>query len=448
MRRYGKRRLFFGLTIVCSVVFLITHKKRNEEPTYMNSGVNSMNGNRPHEFTEHDRLLPVANRKHKFYVYSAYYDARQAPVHGCLSCGITAVIRVIGITLRQASVQVNCKYWHSNGNSQVIKGRIHIIEEHHFRKYSACFVLCAVRGAVPESVSVIAARPAKPGQDLANKLHVRNREPAELEEKIAVCVRPMFSKYDDVNQLIEFVETYRILGVTGKFIFYNFTIGPRVDCVLKKYAAEGLVDVLPFNLNDVSTAPTHQEIWSDGQMAGLNDCIYRYMNKFKFVLNTDVDEFMVPVKTKSLLDFLSDESKTHDGFKNTGSISFKNSFFPIEYKDDPDRSSAPIISLRKTVRDAKFWAHESRSKYIAVSPNVVEGGIHNVWEHLPGKTALKVGEDQAFVRHYRTCDNLEMYTICGNGAEHVTDKRMFAYRPELEQAFNFAVKSAKKACVF
>ena len=178
-----------------------------------------------------DLLFPVVNQKHKFFVYSAYHDARTTPQ-----------VRVIGATVISGDVEVVCRLWYADHNTTV-KGLVKPINPNRAMKHSACFVLCPLSGAIPESVSILAAGSDQPP---ANKLKV-NQDPIDRKDKIAVCVKPFHSMFDNAYDIIEFIELYRILGVS-KFTFYNHTVGPKVDCLLRRYMAAGLVDVLPMNI--------------------------------------------------------------------------------------------------------------------------------------------------------------------------------------------------------
>ena len=80
-----------------------------------------------------------------------------------------------------------------------------------------------------------------------------------------------------------------------------------------------------------------KDIRTEAIFASLNDCLYRQMNRFKFTLLVDFDEFVVLLKTKSLLEFTVDELKKADDPTRIGSLVFKNTFFYLQWADDPER---------------------------------------------------------------------------------------------------------------
>ena len=127
-------------------------------------------------------------------------------------------------------------------------------------------------------------------------LHLENKTP---KESFAVCVKPLHFEYNNVNQIIEFIELNRIIGVEH-FALYNDSIGPQVSCVLKNYIENNIVTLLPWKLE----LKSQEEIRTEGLFAALNDCLYRYMYRFKYVLMIDLDEFIIPNYNETLPDLI------------------------------------------------------------------------------------------------------------------------------------------------
>uniref|UniRef100_A0A4P6DBV3 Glycosyltransferase family 92 protein n=3 Tax=Rhodnius prolixus TaxID=13249 RepID=A0A4P6DBV3_RHOPR len=94
--------------------------------------------------------------------------------------------------------------------------------------------------------------------------------------------------------------------------------------------------------------------------------------------------------------------------KSTGSYSFQNAFFYLQWPDDVTLSDEPfessLTTLRKTRRRAKLHPHKQRSKYICRPEFVIEAGNHFVWEFVPGHGTLNVPSDAAILNHYRVCE--------------------------------------------
>jgi hypothetical protein len=162
---------------------------------------------------------------------------------------------------------------------------------------------------------------------------------------IGVCVKPIHFDYDKTLELIEFLEMNKILGVT-KFTLYNHTMSQEVSCVLRHYIAEGSITVLPWNLNLIS----QKEIRTEGLFAALNDCLYRNMNDFRYLMLIDFDEFIIPHMNDTLPEMLQflDQQKIVIGGKRISpkkmsSYSFQNAFFYLQFPDDEESQNWPAL---------------------------------------------------------------------------------------------------------
>ena len=94
-----------------------------------------------------------------------------------------------------------------------------------------------------------------------------------------MCVKPLYRRYDRAVWLVEFIEMYRLLGVTD-FIFYNHSVGHNVERVLRYYQAqEGLnLQVLLWNL----PIESQMKIRTEAQFTALNDCNFRMVHRVKY----------------------------------------------------------------------------------------------------------------------------------------------------------------------
>ena len=115
-----------------------------------------------------------------------------------------------------------------------------------------------------------------------------------------MCVKPIHFHYGKTTELLEFIELNKILGVSG-FTFYNHTTSEEVGCILNHYEREEkVVNLLPWNLK----VDSQTEIRTEGLFAALNDCLYRNMNAFQYLMLIDFDEFIVPHQNRTLPEML------------------------------------------------------------------------------------------------------------------------------------------------
>ena len=153
---------------------------------------------------------------------------------------------------------------------------------------------------------------------------------------IGVCVKPIHFHYNKTFELIEFIELNKILGVS-KFTFYNHTMSDEVGCVLDYYMnQENEVSVMSWDLK----VDSQTEIRTEGLFAALNDCLYRNMNEFHYLMLIDFDEFVIPHMNDTLPDMLEYLNSNKVTMKNgrklahpkvTSSYSFQNSFFYLQF---------------------------------------------------------------------------------------------------------------------
>ncbi|KAJ3625269.1 hypothetical protein MTP99_018827 [Tenebrio molitor] len=343
----------------------------------------------------------VNGTRFKFFVFSAFFDNRKGQ----------RSVRVIGATKTRGPERVWCRLWYRTNESNVtsfvsrtVQAKIKVIRENWNLKYSACFVLCPLLAnqSVPASVSVVSKIKSSP----TNLLTVINNynDSGKPSNRFAVCIKPLHFDYNRALQILEFIELNRIMGVEH-FTFYNHTIGPQVGCILQDYVDRGLVTLLPWQLNMLS----QKEIRTEGLFAALNDCLYRSMNLYSHVLLIDLDEYIIPRNNETLpqlIEYLNNRLNT----RTTGSYSFQNAFFYLQWGDDDsvydsnDPVAAGLVTLKKTRRRSKLHPHKQRSKYICRPELVVEAGNHFVWEFIPGHGTLNVPPDAAILHHYRICE--------------------------------------------
>ncbi|KAL1117254.1 hypothetical protein AAG570_004580 [Ranatra chinensis] len=380
----------------------------------------------------------VAATRYKFFVFSAYYDWR----------GGNRVIRVMGATKTRGPDRVWCLLWYQNNNSTYsITVPAKVIRENWNLKYSACFILCSLRLnlSVPGSVSIVSGGASS---TTSNRLVVnhnyntsRPKPPQPPIEKMAVCVKPLHFQYNQTVQMLEFIELNSLLGM-DHIIFYNDTVSPSTDCILRHYLKEGRVTVLPWRLDMVS----QREIRTEGLFAALNDCLYRSMYTYSHVALIDLDEIIMPKHNYTIQQFIQWMGQRINT-RSTGSYSFQNAFFYLQWPDDViirhHMYESSLMTLRKTRRRAKLHPHKQRSKYICRPEYVVEAGNHFVWEFVPGHGTLNVPPDAAILNHYRVCEFGG--DDCVKSAS-VVDRTAHRYRRKLVQRVSAKWEALRHQC--
>ena len=335
--------------------------------------------------------VAVKGAPHKLLLYSAYLDRRRPN-------GPTVVVVGATVTTRPAALWCRLQ-WHGDRRPLLVEAEVKNIRENWSLKYSAVFVLCPLPGGDAGDGPAFVTVTATLGENAHNRLVVQNRELREAPVRsIGVCVKPLHFRYDAVAQLVEYIELQRLLGV-DRFTFYNSSVGPRVGCALRWYAARGGVTVLPWSLS----LRSQRDIRTEGMFAALNDCLLRSLPHSSHIAMLDLDEAIVPrlnVSLHGLLDALENGLGTR---RRAAAFSFQNTFFYLGWPDDESAGSA-LTALSKTQRRTYRHPHGQRSKYLAVPELVLEAGNHFVWQTVPGHGTVHVAPAMATLHHYRHCE--------------------------------------------
>ena len=234
-----------------------------------------------------------------------------------------------------------------------------------------------------------------------NLLPVRSQIVKPEDKKgFAVCVSPLFGKYNFTYELIQWIELNRILGAE-LFVFYNYSTGDNINDVLRFYEKTGLVQVVQWNLTKFRFG-SKPELVYNGQRCAMNDCLMKVKNVSEYVVNIDLDEFIVPHSNLSTWRDIVQTVPKRSGF------TFRMSFFRLNW-DNTDRQflrkdkaeELHLSTLLKLYRDSNIFPPGVRTKYF-VKTNAAEVlGVHSMFELLPGHRADTVSTDIGLLHHYK-----------------------------------------------
>ena len=265
---------------------------------------------------------------------------------------------------------------------------------------------------------------------LRNFVRIRFSQDRLAKVNFTVCLGPLFG-INNNNRLIEFLEMHKILGV-GKVAIYDYSIRTNVLKDLNVYVETGFVDLLPWKLPF-----DYKYIRYYGQLGMLNECLYRYMFKTKYIAFIDMDEQIVPKREYTWTEMVNnlERNLTQPVRSITCGFSFQNYFFSTKWPNDeqsPSRNSLFYIkSLLKTKREPV--AHGSRSKTM-IKPQMVDiMNIHCVARGYNKSRLYNVDPSIASLHHYR-------YRL---GSEWVIDRTMFKYSKDLMERLLHTTKSKR-----
>eukprot|EP00095_Tigriopus_kingsejongensis_P000761 maker-scaffold727_size105747-snap-gene-0.17 protein:Tk00761 transcript:maker-scaffold727_size105747-snap-gene-0.17-mRNA-1 annotation:"conserved hypothetical protein" len=226
------------------------------------------------------------------HLYSAFLDQRQ-------SSAMTIKINLAApMSIQPVASKWHCVLERSNGSLISTGLEVTQLKEHFGLPFRSFFIDCKLGGVPkPQDFNRVVLRhgsgtnePIK-DKECPLKIVAPPEYSPEIADKMVVCVKPFHYNWDRALWLVEFIETYKLLGASH-FVFYNHSVGPLVDKLLKKYVQEHVVTVLEWNL----LLRSQKDIRTEAIFTALNDCNLRAVNRFKFAVVLDVDEYIFPRK--------------------------------------------------------------------------------------------------------------------------------------------------------
>jgi len=250
----------------------------------------------------------------------------------------------------------------------------------------------------PDYVSIVRFSCAKSHEVLL--VHSTSPRKGKYSVQFTVCLMPLYFNYSRGYELVEWIELNRILGAE-RFTVYVKSCASNVEDILKYYKGIGVVDVVQWNL------PV-DDIHYFGQVAALQDCLYRNKASSRYIVNIDLDEFIIPHKRDV---FTWNDIVAKYNRNKSMSFNFRNVFFRKEwlglagnYKFSGSALAAKynMITLLLSEHEAKVFPIGSRSKYIARTALATFLLIHDV---RGTGYSVRVPQDVALLHHYRNWSN-------------------------------------------
>ena len=209
------------------------------------------------------------------------------------------------------------------------------------------------------------------------------------------CLSPLHFNTSKHFELIQWFELNKILDV-DYFIVYNYSTVGYTDYILNHYANEGWIIVIQWDIPD-------SDLHYHGQMAMINDCLYRNKKISRFIINTDIDEFIVSTQRKnSLQEFVNEMPAKFCEYN------IRSSFLISETDEEfPGKDTAKVLhldALLKQLRREYIFPENVRSKYIANTTCIDTAGIHFNWKYAATNPDLEryyVMPRDALLFHFR-----------------------------------------------
>ena len=245
-----------------------------------------------------------------------------------------------------------------------------------------------------------------------------------------VCVPPIFGDVS-LSLLIQFIELSKLMGAFH-FTFYEYSVPSSVQKLLQFYQDQGEVTIVNWRL---PIEISESEIWYHGQLLAIQDCLYRNMAKFDYLVFLDLDEFVVPVHNYTWAEMVEEIVRSSPKkFNKMAGFSFKSAFFDPKQIPDPSHQLTFLQLLnRNRILSTK------RSKVIVRPQRIFELGIHHVSKAMePNLSVIDVNPGIGKIHHYRPCIiNYDPEMKC---YAEVVDDNILKYADELVEKYQKIIR--------
>ncbi|KAL4216350.1 hypothetical protein ACF0H5_024077 [Mactra antiquata] len=308
-----------------------------------------------------------------------------------------------------------CEYQYQDNSIVTVKGlKPWMLPDHHEKEYKTQFLNCPLPDdRVPKHVSYI---PVKEPVRLHKLPVIFNPQEERL---FTVCLSPMFFNYSVEQALVQWFEANKILGA-DMFYVYNYSTYGRTDEILNHYVKEGWVKIIQWRL------PEHTDLHYYGQVAMMNDCLFRNYKVSRYIANMDLDELIVPRKgVLTWMDMMKALPVDKCEFNFRSSIMASESKEVFEGKQKARELGLNFlltVSRREYVFDKNV-----RSKFIVNTTCIDTVGIHFCWKYQNGTADTQryhVPPRDGLVLHFRS------EPVAKNGRE-IEEKAVYKYHVEL-----------------
>ncbi|RVE57360.1 hypothetical protein OJAV_G00215460 [Oryzias javanicus] len=288
----------------------------------------------PSLLTSQQSITPLTNTKH--FLVSAFMDQR---VEGF-------DVRIIGIFRRDSIHPLHCIFFCAGFFSETTSASVLLHSDHFGFPFGATDVLCRIPKDCDATHVTLLTQPHSVNISDHLWLPIRNKKTHNKENRLnfTVCISSLFGDYNNVLQVAQTLETYKLLGV-NRVVIYNTSCGPDLDRLLKSYSQEGFVEMVPWPINkylNPSRGWNFAEHGGDlhyfGQITTLNECMYRSMERSRYVLLNDIDEIIMPYKHENLNTLMDSLQPQHP---NVAEFLIENHIFPKKHFEPSGRFHFP-----------------------------------------------------------------------------------------------------------
>ncbi|XP_034530397.1 uncharacterized protein LOC117805902 [Notolabrus celidotus] len=258
-------------------------------------------------------------------------------------------IRIIGIFKRDSIKLLYCLFCCEGKISKTVPSNVLQHSDNFGYPFTATDVMCPIPEDCDATYVTLQTQPERSKALNQMWLPIRNQKTKGKEEKkmqfnFTVCISSLFGDYNNVLQFAQTLEMYRLLGV-DRVVIYNTSCGPELDRLLRSYSRTGFVEIVPWPI-DMILNPSRGWLFSRsggdlhyfGQLTTLNECVYRSMDRSRYVMLNDIDEIIMPYKHNNLMSLMNTLQQQNP---KTGVFLIENHIFPKRHFESSGRFHLP-----------------------------------------------------------------------------------------------------------
>ena len=183
--------------------------------------------------------------------------------------------------------------------------------------------------------------------------------PEKLEkpsQEIGLCVKAIWGNYTSENApyFVNWMESLKLFGLK-KVYMYTSGLNLQDDVirnVFNHYVTSGFLstEFLSNNLYETDTVYMDKHISQALVLTVVNDCLYRNMHKYQFLLHHDTDEILVPRNNLTYRQVLDSFFAKDERYRDFESLLVRSAFFYTFYEPSHSAYPAYMIFLRYAYR--------------------------------------------------------------------------------------------------
>ncbi|KAM4589122.1 uncharacterized protein V3H82_003283 isoform 1-T1 [Fundulus diaphanus] len=358
-------------------------------------------------------------------------------------------VLVISIMFREEKLALQCNL-RCQEKLYVSKAVIEIHWDHFGFPYGTADIFCPLPSGceTPTHVAITSAGTNNKDKSDLVFLEVENQRALNIfPYNFTSCFSTMYN-YTNILQLVQSLEMLQFLGV-NRVVVYKTNCSADAQRILDYYSGKGLVEVIPWSLSkylNVSRRASPKQDPGDihyfGQIPALNDCLYRFMYRSKYVAMHDPDELILPQSVYSWLELLPLLEKNYGA---NGCYEFENNYFPSEFTlPPPAPGTLPPREQWQNVTGVNILTHLYREpvkpkpafnnfKIITNPRSVFAATVHGVLKSQ--KVCAWVDRKMARIYHVKPRGQIDV-----KPQQLIYDGRLLSYSSRLTSAVNAVLR--------